>query len=152
MAHNYAHPDSPLDEASVIKYAALQGYYTWDREPYTSPADMVRIAAQYNNNYISGNVFSADQGLALLLMNLEQGTPVILDVLTFFNDPSTDAHFVLVTGVAVGPEDAITVFYNDPFTGRSEASPWAGDDGLWNAWQNNGDPGGAGWYLILPRP
>lgn len=152
MAHNYAHPESPLDEVSVIQYAASQGYYTADRAPFTSPANMVRIVQHYGDEYTTGNVLSADQGLSLLLMNLEKGNPVILDVLTYFNDPATSAHFVLVTGIAVGPGDAITVFYNDPLTGRAEASPWAGDDGLWNAWQNNGDPGGAGWFLIIPHP
>jgi len=152
MAHNYAHPDSLLDEASVIQYAAAQSYYTADLEPFTSPANMVRIVQHYGNDYSTGNVINSDQRLALLLMNLENGNPVILDVLTYFNDPSTSAHFVLVTGIALGPGDAITVFYNDPFTGRAEASPWAGDGGLWNAWQNNGDPGGAGWFLVIPRP
>jgi peptidase C39-like protein len=149
MAHNYAQPESPLDEASVIEYAESAGYYTPELAPFTSPADMVRIVQNYGDGYSTGDVIQQDQGLALLLLNLEGGNPVIVDVLTHFNDPSASAHFVLVTGISLGPGDSVTVFYNDPLTGRGEASPWEGDDGLWHAWQHNGDPGGAGWFLVI---
>jgi len=151
MAHNYAHPDSPLDEASVIEYAISQGYYTPELKPFTSPANMVRIVQGYGDNYSTGEVINADQGLVLLLLNLESGNPVIIDVRTRFNDPAAAAHFVVVVGISVGPGNSITVLYNDPFTGRGEASPWEGEDGLWNAWQHNDDPGGAGWWLVIPR-
>ncbi len=35
---------------------------------------------------------------------------------------------------------------------HNESAPWSGHAGVWNAWQNNGDPGGAGWWLVIPAP
>jgi hypothetical protein len=151
MAHNYAHPDTPISEAEVIAYATENGYFTEEVEPFTSPANMRNIARRYVDDYDSGNVLSESQGLALLIRNLQKGDPVIIDVLTYFDDPTSSAHFVLVTGIArdVNDPTLITVYYNNPLTGLSESAPWQGDTGLWHAWQNNPDPGGEGWWMVL---
>jgi hypothetical protein len=151
MAHNYAHPDTPISEAEVIAYATENGYFTEEIEPFTSPANMRNIARHYVDDHDSGNVLSESQGLALLIRNLQKGDPVIIDVLTYFDDPTSSAHFVLVTGIArdVNDPTLITVYYNNPLTGLSESAPWQGDTGLWHAWQNNPDPGGEGWWMVL---
>ena len=151
MTNNYAHPESPLIEADVIAYATEMGYFTEAAEPFTSPANMVKITRHYTNNFSSGSVFSADQGLALLIRNLKNGDPVIIDVQTNLNDPTSGAHFVVVTGVAVDPTDpgVITIYYNNPQTGVNESAVWNGDTGIWRAWQNNPDPGGSGWWLVI---
>lgn len=152
MAYNYAYPETPLNEGAVIEYAASNGYYTEKRWPYTSPANMLNIVQYYVDDYTTGNVETVKQGLVLLVQKLQKGQPVIIDVLTRLDDPSSGAHFVLVTGIAIDPRNsnAITIYYNNPLTGRNEAAPWNGDAGVWNAWQKNGDPGGAGWWLVIP--
>jgi hypothetical protein len=151
MVYNYAYPETPVREQEVIDYAIAQGYYTANLPPYTSPSDMVRIAKYYAEDVSTGTVITPDQGLALLVENLQNGNPVIIDVLTRFNDPQSEAHFVVVTGIAMDPnrENAIVVSYNDPLTGRRESADWLGEHGVWNAWQNNGDPGGSGWWLVI---
>jgi hypothetical protein len=115
---------------------------------------MVKIADYYANDISTGRVITARQGLALLIQKLRQGDPVIIDVLTNFGDPESDAHFVVVTGVSVDPNrnNAVIIHYNDPLTGTKESDDWEGTQGVWNAWQTNGDPGGAGWWLVIPRP
>jgi hypothetical protein len=151
MAYNYTYPTPPLDEREVIDFAAAQGYYTEELAPFTSPANMVKIAKHYAGDVSTGTVFSADQGLNLLIRKLRNGEPVIIDVLSNFYDPQSEAHFVVVTGISTDPnrEDVILIHYNDPLTGRNETSDWAGEQGLWNAWQKNGDPGGSGWWLVI---
>jgi hypothetical protein len=151
MAYNYSHPQASLSEASVIEYAIAAGYFTEQREPFTSPADMRRIADHYAPGSTSGNAVAASLGLEVLFQSLHAGEPVIIDVLTRLDDPESDAHFVLVTGLARDPTraDAILVTYNDPFTGQTRTADWAGDTGIWHAWQNNGDPGGAGWWMVI---
>lgn len=151
MAYNYAHPQTPLHEADVIAYAAENGFFTESEEPFTSPVNMANIVRNYTFGYSVGTVSNADQGLALLIRELKNGNPVIIDVLTHFDDPQSSAHFVLVTGISVDPNDAnaITIYFNNPLTGASESAPWGGDVGFWNAWQNNPDPGGPGWWLVI---
>jgi len=151
MAYNYAHPEAPINEGSVIEYAAAQGYFTEDLPPFTSPANMARIAAHHSSGYSSGNVSTAGLALELLAQALQRGEPVIIDVLTKLDDPKSDAHFVLVTGLSADPKsaNAILITYNDPFTGQSLTSGWAGDNGIWHAWQHNSDPGGAGWWMVI---
>jgi hypothetical protein len=151
MAYNYIYPDTPISEAEVIAYATENGYFTEEIEPFTSPANMRNIARHYVDDHDSGNVLSESQGLALLIRSLQKGDPVIIDVLTYFNDPTSSAHFVLVTGIArdVNDPTLITVYYNNPLTGLSESAPWQGDAGLWHAWQNNPDPGGQGWWMVI---
>jgi hypothetical protein len=151
MAYNYAHAESPLNEAEVIAYASEKGYFTEEAEPFTSPADMTKIARHYTIYYSSGTVFNSNQGLALLIDKLKNGEPVIIDILTHLDDPTSSAHFVLVTGAAADPNDpgAVTIFYNNPLTGTNESAAWSGDAGVWHAWQNNPDPGGPGWWLVL---
>lgn len=151
MAYNYAHAESPLNEAEVIAYAAENGYFTEEAEPFTSPSNMLKITRHYTNNYASGTVSNPNQGLALLIRKLQNGEPVIIDVLTRLDDPTAGAHFVLVTGLAVDPNDVsmVTIYFNNPQTGVNESALWGGDAGIWNAWQNNPDPGGSGWWLVI---
>lgn len=59
MAYNYAYPTTPLDEQEVIEFAAAQGYYTEELAPFTSPANMVKIAKYYADDVSTGTVFSA---------------------------------------------------------------------------------------------
>ncbi len=151
MVYNHAHPEAPILEQEVIDYAITQGYYTEDLPPFTSPSDMVKIAKYYADDVSTGAVFGPDQGLALLIQKLKNGEPVIIDVLSNFSDPQSEAHFVVVTGVSIDPNrgNAVVISYNDPLTGGTESADWLGDQGVWNAWQNNGDPGGSGWWLVI---
>jgi hypothetical protein len=154
MAYNYAYPETPINEAEVIAYATQNGYFTEELEPFTSPANMINITKHYTDEYSSGTVSNASQGLALLIRHLKNDEPVIIDVLTRLDDPTSGAHFVLVTGVArdVNDPTIIWVYYNNPLTGVNEVAPWDGDTGLWHAWMNNPDPGGPGWWLTLWAP
>jgi hypothetical protein len=154
MTYNYAYPETPLTEQQVIEYAAANGYYTPNLAPWTSPANMVKIAENYVEDVSTGRVFTARQGLDLLIQNLRRGDPVIIDVLTNFSDPESDAHFIVVTGVSADPnrENAVVIHYNDPLTGTKGSADWEGSQGVWNAWRNNDDPGGPGWWLVISRP
>ena len=154
MAFNYAHPESPISEAQVIEYAASNGYFTEGIPPYTSPVNMAAIARYYARRVDSGTVVNASQGLSLLMQRLRRGEPVIIDVLSNFSDPASEAHFIVVTGISrdAQRDDAIVIHYNDPFTGTAESDDWLGETGVWNAWKNNGDPGGPGWWLVISPP
>jgi hypothetical protein len=112
---------------------------------------MKKIARHYTTDVSSGSVFNAAHGLAVLIRRLKDDEPVIIDVLTHFDDPDSSAHFVLVTGIARNANDPtlITVSYNNPLTGRNESAPWEGETGIWHAWRNNPDPGGAGWWMVI---
>jgi len=151
MVYNYAYPQTPISEQEVIDYAAGHGYYTEAFPPFTSPANMVKVSRYYADDVSAGTVFSSGQGLALLIRKLRNDEPVIIDVLSMFSDPQSEAHFVVVIGISVDPNrgNAIIIHYNDPLTGTEESAEWAGDEGLWNAWQKNGDPGGSGWWLVI---
>lgn len=151
MTYNYAYPNTPVTEQQVIEYAAANGYFTEDLPPFTSPANMVKIAEYYADNVSSGTVLSAGQGLSLLQQKLHNGEPVIIDVLSNFSDPESEAHFVVVTGISfdTARNTAVIIHYNDPLTGTAESADWDGSQGVWNAWQTNGDPGGAGWWMVL---
>ena len=152
MVHNYAYPQAPLSEQEVIEFTAAQGYYTPGQPPFTSPASMVKIAEHYAKDVSSGTVATSQEGLALLIEKLQQGEPVIIDVLSNFSDPGSEAHFIVVTGISVDPasEEQVIIHYNDPLTGTKESAEWKGSQGVWNAWLTNGDPGGAGWWLVIP--
>ena len=154
MTYNYAHPNTPLTEGQVIEYAAANGYFTEELPPFTSPANMVKIAKNYTEDVSAGTVLSASQGLRLLQQKLRNGEPVIIDVLSNFTDPESEAHFVVVTGISVDPErdNAVAIYYNDPLTGTAETADWDGSQGLWNAWRTNDDPGGAGWWMVISPP
>ena len=154
MAYNYAYPQTPLNEPEVIDYATARGYFTPGVPPFTSPANMVKIAEYYAEDVSTGTVKNSSEGLSLLIRRLRAGEPVIIDVLSDFSDPESEAHFILVTGISVDPARgyAIVIHYNDPLTGTQESDDWAGSEGVWNAWQNNGDPGGPGWWMVLPAP
>jgi hypothetical protein len=154
MTYNYAYPATPLTEQELINYAASNGYFTEDLPPFTSPANMVKIARHYAENISTGTVMSSGQGLSLLRQKLRNGEPVIIDVLSDFGDPESEAHFVVVTGISVDTNrnNAVLIHYNDPLTGTQEVDDWAGPEGVWNAWQTNGDPGGAGWWLVISVP
>jgi hypothetical protein len=154
MTYNYAYPETPISEGEVIEYAAANGYYTPDLSPFTSPANMVKIAEYYVEDVSSGRVSNSSQGLALLLKHLQRGEPVVIDVLSNFSDPESEAHFIVVTGISVDPNrgNAVVIHYNDPLTGTKEADDWEGSEGVWNAWLTNGDPGGAGWWMVISQP
>jgi hypothetical protein len=154
MVYNYAYPQAPISEQDVIEYAAAQGYYTEDFPPFTSPANMVKIADYYADDISMGRVINSGQGLALLIRKLRNGEPIIIDVFSNLKDPQSEAHFVVVTGISVDANrgNAIVIHYNDPLTGTKESADWAGNEGVWNGWQNNRDPGGSGWWLVIAPP
>jgi hypothetical protein len=151
MAYNYAHPQTSIYESEVIEYAAAQGYFTEDITPFTSPNNMVKIAQHYSKKFSTGRVLGSIQGLSLLIQRLRAGEPVVIDVLSDFSDPGSEAHFILVTGISTDPsgENALVIHYNDPLTGTKESDDWSGSEGVWNAWQNNRDPGGPGWWMVI---
>jgi len=151
MAYHYAYPKNELDERAILTYAEMQGYYTEKKFPFTSPANMVKIVRHYTKDFSTGMVSNSADGLVLLSANLQNGNPVIIDILARLDDPRSGAHFVLVTGIKTPADNkyAVTVYYNDPITGKNRSSPWYGDGGVWSAWRNNGDPGGAGWWLSI---
>lgn len=150
IAYNYANPKSPLQEQQAIDYATAQDYFTPGTPPFTSPQNMVKIAQHYAADVSTGRVQSSEQGLDLLYQKLEAGTPVIIDVLTILTDPNSEAHFIVVTGLSRDGKGEVVVYYNDPFTGIQDSALWSAPAGIWNAWQNNGDPGGPGWWLAIP--
>ena len=154
MTYNYAFPATPITEQEVIEYATAIGYFTEDLPPFTSPANMVKIVEYYADDISTGTVFSSGQGLALLQEKLQNGEPVIIDVLSNFADPQSEAHFVVVTGISVDPvrNNAVLIHYNDPLTGTQEVDDWEGSQGVWNAWRTNSDPGGPGWWLAISPP
>lgn len=154
MAYQYAYPMGNVSERAILSYAERQGWYTETKYPYTSPANMVNILRHYTNHFSSGQALDPREGLELLLRQLRRGNPVIIDALTLLDDPRSGAHFVLVTGISVTPGNpyAVTIAYIDPLTGAIKSAPYYGEGGLWNAWRRNGDPGGAGWWLVIPRP
>jgi hypothetical protein len=154
MTYNYAYPSTPIVEQEIIEYAAANGYFTEGIPPFTSPANMVKIAEYYADEVSTGTVISSGQGLSLLRQKLRNGEPVIIDVLSDFSDPESEAHFVVVTGISVDParNNAVIIHYNDPLTGTQKADNWDGSQGVWNAWWTNGDPGGAGWWLVISPP
>ena len=154
MTYNYAYPDTPVIEQEVIEYATVNGYFTEGVPPFTSPSNMVKIAEYYAEDVSSGNVSTAGQGLSLLRQKLRDGEPVIIDVLSDFADPESEAHFIVVTGISMDPErnNAVVIHYNDPLSGTQRVDDWSGSQGVWNAWLTNGDPGGAGWWMVISPP
>ena len=154
MTYNYAYTQTPLNEQEIIDYATAHGYFTPGVPPFTSPANMVKIAENYTENVFTGTVKNSSEGLSLLIRRLRAGDPVIIDVLSNFSDPESEAHFILVTGISVDSAraNAIVIHYNDPLTGTKESGDWYGSEGVWNAWQNNGDPGGSGWWMVISVP
>lgn len=150
MAYNYAYPETQVSEQEVIEYAAEQGYFTERKYPFTSPENMVKIAEGYADTVSTGTVEDADEALALLIEKLTSGDPVIIDVLTRLYDPDSGAHFVVVTGIAIDKNPNKTkIYFNDPLTGTNRWGYWLGIEGVWNAWQNNNDPGGSGWWMMI---
>ena len=152
MAYHYAYPKTAIDERAILTYAEMQGYYTEKKWPFTSPANMLKITRHYTKDFSAGTVSNSDLGLALMIGELQKGNPIMIDIITRLDDPQSGAHFVLVTGISVASDNkyAITVYYNEPLTGKNKSAPWYGDGGIWNAWHNNGDPGGSGWWLSIP--
>jgi hypothetical protein len=154
MAYNYAYAETKINEQQVIDFALDQGYYTEDKAPFTSPADMVKIAEHYTDIVSTGTVNDADEGLELLTQKLTGGDPVIIDILARLYDPESGAHFVVVTGLAIDSKNPnkTKIYFNDPQTGRNRSAYWLGIEGVWNAWKNNGDPGGSGWWMMITSP
>lgn len=154
MTYNYAYPETQIKEQDVIEYALAQKYYTERRPPFTSPENMVMIAEHYADTISTGTVDDADDALALLTQKLTGGDPVIIDVLARLYDPNSGAHFVVVTGLEIDSKNpnATKIFFNDSLTGTNRWGYWLGGEGVWNAWQNNGDPGGRGWWMVISSP
>ena len=154
MAYNYAFPETHIDEREVIRYAAQYGYFTESRFPFTSPENMVRIAEHYTNTVRTGHVDDPEQALDFLIATLIGGDPVIIDVRTLLYDPRAGAHFVVVTGLEYDPDrpNATKIYFNDPLLKKKRWAYWLGREGIWNAWQNNGDPGGSGWWMVIYSP
>jgi hypothetical protein len=154
MAYNYAYPETQVSEQEVIDFALAEGYYTEREAPFTSPTDMVKIAEHYADMVSTGKVNNANEGLALLIQKLTGGDPVIIDILARLDDPESGAHFVVVTGLAIDRKNPnkTKIYFNDPLAGMNRSSYWLGSEGIWNAWQNNGDPGGAGWWMMISSP
>jgi len=151
MAYNYAHPETQVSEQEVIDFALSEGYYTEAEYPFTSPADMVKIAEHYADAVSTGRVKSAGEGLALLTEKLTAGDAVIIDSFARLYDPEAGAHFVVVTGLEIDAENPnkTKILFNDPLTGTNRWGYWLGAEGVWNAWKNNGDPGGSGWWMVI---
>ncbi len=154
MAYRYAYPAKNISERDILTYAEKQGWYTETKFPYTSPVNMVKIVRHYATNITSGQAASPQKGLDLLIQELRRGNPVIIDALVRLEERQSGAHFVLVTGISIAPGNpyAVLVTYIDPINGGKKSAPYYGEGGLWNAWRHNGDPGGAGWWLVIPRP
>lgn len=152
MAYNYAYPETQVTEQEVIEYAAREDLYTEDKWPFTSPENMVKIAQHYADTVSTGKVKNADEGLALLTEKLTGGDPIVIDILVRLGHPDSGAHFVVVTGIDITNPKAVKIYFNDPLMGKNRWSYWYGSDGLWNGWQNNGDPGGAGWWMMISSP
>ena len=153
MAYDYAYPEDAISEEPVIEYAKSEGLYTPQFAPFTSPVHMVTIAQDFAGQVETGNVKSSAEGLTLLTQELQVGQPVIIDITTYLGDLSSGAHFVLVTGLSIDPLNGTsTISYDNPLTGELESANWAGSEGVWNAWESNGDPGGSGWWLVIPMP
>ena len=85
---------------------------------------MVKIVKYYADDVSTGGVINSGQGLSLLIQKLRNGEPVIIDVLSNFTDPESEAHFIVVTGISVDPnrENALVIHYNDPLTGTYESA------------------------------
>jgi hypothetical protein len=154
MAYNYAYPETKVSEQEVIDYALAEGYYTENKYPFTSPANMVKIAEHYADTVSTGNVKTADEGLELLKSKLTGGDPVIIDSRARLYDTESVAHFVVVTGLEIDKKNPnkTKILFNDPLTGTNRWGYWLGIEGVWNAWKNNGDPGGSGWWMMIPSP
>jgi hypothetical protein len=154
MAYNYAHPESKFSEQELIDFALSAGYYTERKPPFTSPEDMVQIAKHYADTVSTGRVETAEKGLSLLTDKLTHGDPVIIDSLSRLYDSDSGAHFVVVTGLEFDGQNPnkTKILFNDPLTGTNRWGYWLGIEGVWNAWQNNGDPGGSGWWMVISSP
>jgi hypothetical protein len=154
MAYNYAYSETQINEQEVIDFALSEGYYTEAEYPFTSPADMAQIANHYADSVSTGRVDTSDEGLALLTQKLTDGDPVIVDSLARLYEPESGAHFVVVTGLEIDDTNPnkTKIYFNDPLTGTNRWGYWLGVEGVWNAWQNNGDPGGSGWWMVIASP
>ena len=154
MAYNYAYPETEISEQEVIDFALPEGYYTEKDAPFTTPADMTKIADHYADSLSIGRVKTAEEGLDLLKKKLTSGDPVMIDSLARLYDPDSGAHFVLVTGLAIDGKNPnkTRIYFNDPLTGTNRWGYWLGIEGVWNAWKNNGDPDGSGWWMMIPSP
>jgi hypothetical protein len=154
MAYNYAYAETKISEQDVIDFAVGEEYYTEHESPYTSPADMVKIAEHYSDTISTGTVKDADEGLELLTQKLTSGDPVIIDILARLYDPESGAHFVVVTGLAIDIKNPnkTKIYFNDSQTGTKRWGYWLGVEGVWNAWKNNSDPGGSGWWMMITSP
>jgi hypothetical protein len=155
MAFKYAYPETRVNESRIIAYAISEEYYTESKPPFTSPENMVKLAEHYatKGTVSTGVVKTADEGLELLTEKLTSGEPVIIDVTSRLYDLTSGAHFVLVTGITLDENpNKVKFHFNDPLTGTNRWGYWLGGEGVWNAWKNNDDPGGSGWWMVISSP
>src|SRR5688572_375911 len=155
MAYKYAYPETRVNETRIIGFATREEYYTESKPPFTSPENMVRIAEHYalEDTVSTGVVETADEGLKLLTQKLTSGEPVLIDVTSRLYDLDSGAHFVLVTGITLNENpNKVKLYFNDPLTGTNRWGYWLGGEGVWNAWLNNDDPGGSGWWMVISSP
>ena len=120
---------------------------------FTSPSNMVKIGRHYGESVPSGTVLTSNLGWRSCTGHFGMATPLLLMCGRGLDDPDAGVHFVLVTGLSVeaGEEGGVLVHYNDPLTGTKETAPWLGEDGIWNAWHTNEDPGGPGWWMVIRK-
>jgi RHS repeat-associated protein len=155
MAYNYAHPSSPTTQDAVIKDAEDNDWHT-EGYPFTSPANMEKMAGSYGNyqtGYVSSGAVGGD-ALKLIMGQIQSGNTVIVDYSTHPSNNAAsidpmDSHFVVVTGFSIDGSGNVSVTYNDPYSGEEVTKPW---DIFSTTWLNNGDDGGAGngWWLVVP--
>ncbi|MBI3161207.1 MAG: C39 family peptidase, partial [Chloroflexi bacterium] len=147
-------PEERVKETEVIEYALEAGYYTERTAPFTSPEGMVNIAEHFANTVSTGRVKTVEEGWDLLKKTLTHGDPVIIDILTRLDDSDSGAHFVVVTGLVIDSKNPNKnkILFNDPLAGTNRWGYWLGIEGVWNAWQNNDDPGGEGWWMVIASP
>jgi hypothetical protein len=55
-------------------------------------------------------------------------------------------HFLVITGIS-SDNDKISIHYNDPLDGEQKTYKWGRS--FQNAWINNQDEDGGGWWLAL---
>lgn len=156
MAYNYAYPDNPISEWDVIQVAVTHGWYKLNdpARVFTSPVHLQDIGNFFAGiNVTAGNVSRFDPVSAeqLLIEQLLQGHPVIVDVNAIMGDTGSSSHFVVVTGIDLQKE---LVYYNDPYGYNPSGARQAGRrisawNIFWNSWAGNSDPNGAGWYMTL---
>lgn len=149
MVLNYLNGENYSEDSfnAFVKESIDEGYYLPEDEEnkeYTSPGDLDSLAGFMNNgNYRSQNIQDMLHGINTLRCQLIEGHPVIVDVTQPIGQSgeNSKAHFVLVTGIK-SDGIQITIYYNNPFTGKNEDTDY---DTFYISWYGNIDTGGSGY-------